>query len=196
MNADEYNGDWPIHWSGVIAGGLAALAAALIMGLASVAVGAQIVGHGEHVVSWNKVQFGGIVCAVLSAFFSFVIGGWVAGKITGYTASETTMLHGAMAWLVAVPCLVIFAAIGGGGLFGAWFTGLGPTPAQLPPADAANIIRNNALGAVTALLLGLIGSVLGGWLASGRPMTVWGFEDREEHRGVTSVSVVDPAHAP
>jgi hypothetical protein len=31
--------------------------------------------------------------------------------------------------------------------------------------------RNAALGAVTALLLGLVGSVIGGWLASGEPMT-------------------------
>ena len=31
--------------------------------------------------------------------------------------------------------------------------------------------RNAALGAVTALLLGLVGSVIGGWMASGEPMT-------------------------
>lgn len=30
--------------------------------------------------------------------------------------------------------------------------------------------RNSALGAVTALLLGLVGSVIGGWMASGEPM--------------------------
>jgi len=31
--------------------------------------------------------------------------------------------------------------------------------------------RNGALGALTALLLGLVGSVVGGWMASGEPMT-------------------------
>jgi len=45
---------WPVNWSGVFAGGLAALAVALVTGLASLSVGAQIVGHGEQVVSWNK----------------------------------------------------------------------------------------------------------------------------------------------
>jgi hypothetical protein len=30
--------------------------------------------------------------------------------------------------------------------------------------------RNSAIGAVTALLLGLMGSVIGGWMASGEPM--------------------------
>lgn len=37
--------------------------------------------------------------------------------------------------------------------------------------DAAKATRNNALGALTALLLGLMGSVIGGWMASGEPMT-------------------------
>ena len=32
--------------------------------------------------------------------------------------------------------------------------------------------RNSALGAVTALLIGLMGSLLGGWLASGEPMSL------------------------
>jgi hypothetical protein len=192
MNTNTSTDHWPVNWSGVVVGGLAALAAALITGLASVAVGAQIVGHGHHVVSWNKVQFGGIICTVLSAFFSFVIGGWVAGRITGYTRAETTMLHGAIAWLVAVPCILIVAAIGGGELFGAWYAGLAPAAATLPAADAAAIVRNNALGAITALLLGLIGSVLGGWLASGQPMHFWHTEEHEES-GAPAVTLNQPA---
>ena len=32
--------------------------------------------------------------------------------------------------------------------------------------------RNGALGALTALLVSLMGSVIGGWMASGEPMTV------------------------
>ncbi len=37
--------------------------------------------------------------------------------------------------------------------------------------DTPKVTRNVALGAVTALLLGLMGSVVGGWMASGEPMT-------------------------
>jgi hypothetical protein len=33
-------------------------------------------------------------------------------------------------------------------------------------------MRNAALGGVTALLLGLAGAVVGGWLASGEPMSI------------------------
>jgi hypothetical protein len=39
--------------------------------------------------------------------------------------------------------------------------------------------RNAALGAVTALLLGLVGSVIGGWIASGEPMTLTYYRTRD-----------------
>lgn len=86
------------------------------------------------------------------------------------------MLHGAVAWLVTIPMLLVLAALGAAGYFGIWYGGLAGTPAWAPPVvavdpQAALIARNAALGAVTALLLGLIGSVVGGWMASGEPMT-------------------------
>jgi uncharacterized membrane protein YeaQ/YmgE (transglycosylase-associated protein family) len=39
--------------------------------------------------------------------------------------------------------------------------------------------RNSALGAVTAVLLGLVGAVLGGWLASGEPMNFTHWRTRD-----------------
>src|SRR5262249_39387791 len=42
--------------------------------------------------------------------------------------------------------------------------------------------RNSALGAVTALLLGLVGSVIGGWIASGEPMTFTYYRTRRRLR--------------
>jgi uncharacterized membrane protein YeaQ/YmgE (transglycosylase-associated protein family) len=36
--------------------------------------------------------------------------------------------------------------------------------------DTPKVTRNSALGVITALLLGLLGSVIGGWMASGEPM--------------------------
>jgi len=38
--------------------------------------------------------------------------------------------------------------------------------------EAAKATRNGALTAASALLLGLMGSVVGGWMASGEPMTL------------------------
>lgn len=188
---------WPINWSAVFAGSLAALAVAVIAGLASVAVGAQMVGHGEQIVSWNRVQFGGIIWAVCSAFLSFVVGGWVAGKITGHTICEHSMLHAALAWLVAIPFFILIATMGAGGYLGGWYSGLGGTPTWvtpnpnavvIPAADAYAIVRNNALGALTALILGLIGAVVGGWMASGQCMTLWGHDTNERSEPVAATT--------
>jgi uncharacterized membrane protein YeaQ/YmgE (transglycosylase-associated protein family) len=44
--------------------------------------------------------------------------------------------------------------------------------------QAAFIARNGALGALTALLVGLVGSVIGGWMASGEPMTFTHYRTR------------------
>jgi uncharacterized membrane protein YeaQ/YmgE (transglycosylase-associated protein family) len=50
-----------------------------------------------------------------------------------------------------------------------------------PPADPqiAKAIRNTALATVVALLIGLVGSVIGGWLASGEPMTFTHYRRRD-----------------
>ena len=176
---------WPINWSAIWVGTLAALAVALIVSLAAAALGAHQLGPGGRIASWKDVGFGALVFSVVGAFAAFVVGGWVAGKINGFRRAETDMLHGAIVWLVAVPLLVIFAALGAGTLFGGWYGGLAGTPIWATPnnvaADpaAATAARNTALLAVTALLIGLIGSVLGGWMASGEPMTFTYYRTRQ-----------------
>jgi hypothetical protein len=177
---------WPVYWSAVWVGVLAALAALVVFGLVGTAVGAHQVDPASGFVRWGGERFGvlALVFSVFSAFLSFVVGGWVAGKIAGLRRSEAAMLHGAIVWLAALPLLLLAIAIGGAGLFGAWYGGLGGAPAwSAVPAstdpDAATITRNAALGAVTALLIGLMGGVIGGWLSSGEPMTLTYYRTRE-----------------
>jgi len=45
--------------------------------------------------------------------------------------------------------------------------------------DTPRVTRNSALGAVTALLLGLLGSVIGAWMASGEPMNLSHYRTRK-----------------
>jgi hypothetical protein len=175
---------WRICWSAVWAGALAALCVALILGLAGTALGAHALGSGRGIGSWKDLSLAGVVLGICGAFFSFVIGGWVAGAIGCFRRSEPAMLHGAIVWLVAVPLLVLLAALGSGALFGSWYAGLAGAPPWLRPPDvignpaAAAAARNAALGAAVALLLGLVGSVIGGWLASGEPMTLTYYRTR------------------
>jgi hypothetical protein len=170
---------WPINWSSIWVGVLSALAVALIFGLAAIAVGAHQVGPSANKPTTGALGVAALIFSVFGAFISFVVGGWVAGKINGFRKAETDMLHGAIVWLVAVPIFVGLAAFGAGNFFGAWFGGLAGTPVFVTPSsnvaadpNAAAAARNAALGAVTGLLIGLVGSVIGGWLASGEPMTL------------------------
>src|SRR5262249_34930201 len=177
--------NWPGNWSAVWVGALAALAVGLIVGRVGTAVGAY---QEMDIVRWRKVQLGSAVFRVCGAFFAFAVGGWVAGKIRGARHAETSMLHGAIAWLVTVPMFLVLAALGSMGSFGVWYGGLAGTPAWVTPvvADPQTALRlaeHGALGAVAALLLGLVGSVVGGWLASGEPMTITYYRTRTAFAG-------------
>lgn len=161
---------WAVNWSAVWVGALAALTAALIFGLIGTAAGATSVGKFSSFTTISRIEVAIVIC---SAFFAFVIGGWAAGKITGAKHSERTILHAAIGWLVATPLLVVLLAAGAGNAFGGWYGGLVVSPfgaaAATPPAP--DVVRATALAALTSLLVGLIGSVIGGWMASGEPMT-------------------------
>src|SRR5437660_11321847 len=127
---------WPVNWSAVWIGALAALVAVLIFGLIGVAIGAHLVGPEHRVVDLKKLGIGALVFSVFSSFFAFVIGGWITGKIAGILRSEPAMLHGAVTWCVAVPLLVALAAIGASSYLGGWFGGLAGTPNWAAPAAA------------------------------------------------------------
>lgn len=168
---------WPVYWSAVWVGALSTIALAIVFGLVSVAVGAHVLGSGSQITNWADVSREGVVFAVFGAFLSAALGGWVAGTIAGIRRAEPAMLHGAIAWLVAIPLLLGLVALGAGNAFAGWYGGLVGSPvwiaapgALVDPAAAATA-RNGALAALTGLLLGVMGSVIGGWLASGEPMT-------------------------
>jgi hypothetical protein len=172
---------WPVAWSGVWVGTLTALAAGLVIGLIGFALGAN---EAANYVDWKKLRLIGVIFSIGGAFFAFVAGGWTAARIAGIRRSEPAMLHGAIVWLVAVPLLLVLAALGGLGHFGGWYGGLAGTPSWVAAApsvdpDLATATRNNALATAVALLLGLIGGVLGGWMASGEPMTFTHYRTRD-----------------
>jgi hypothetical protein len=168
---------WPISWNGVWVGALAALAVGLVFGLMGTAVGAHQVNEGRAM----RIGLLALIFSVCGAFFATVIGGWIATRIAGIRHAETAMLHGAIVWLLAVPMLLILASLGATGYLGSWYVAFGPAARSI--GDAA-MARNAALGGLTALLVGLVGSVLGAWMASGEPMTITRrrFDDLEARR--------------
>jgi hypothetical protein len=180
---DGYNSDWkvwPVSWSAVWIGALAALAVGLVISLTGLALGAH---EASRAVSWKNVRLTALIFDIGGAFFAFVVGGWLAARIAGIYRSEPAMLHGAVVWLVTVPLLVIMASYGAVGSFGGWYGGLAGAPAITAGTTAVEALRNSALAAVVALLLGLVGSVLGGWMASGEPMSLTYYRRRQLVRG-------------
>jgi hypothetical protein len=176
---------WPV-WSAVWIGALAAIAVGLIIGLVGFAVGAHEIAS-PRVTSWKTVRITSIAFNVAGAFFAFVIGGWIAARIAGLRRAEPAMLHGGVVWLLTVPMLLVLGAFGATAFYGGWYSGLAGAPgwAATPPPvspEAAAAMRNGALAAVVALLLGLVGGVLGGWMASGEPMSLTYYRSRDLDR--------------
>jgi hypothetical protein len=163
---------WPIAWGAVWVGALTALAVGLIIGLVGFAVGANEV---AEYVDWKELRLLTLVFSIGGAFFAFVAGGWVAARIAGRRRSEPAILHGAIVWLLTLPILLALAAAGVVGRFGGWYGGLVAMPSLAATAGDPNLaeaVRNNALATAAALLIGLVGAVLGGWMASGEPMSL------------------------
>jgi hypothetical protein len=181
---------WPVAWSAIWVGALTALAVGLIIGLLGFALGAN---EAARYVDWKKLRLVSAIFSISGAFFAFVAGGWTAARIAGIRRSEPAILHGAIVWLVALPLLLALAAVGASALFGGWYGGLAGTPswsaaAASPDPDLAIATRNNALATAVALLLGLVGAVIGGWMASGEPMTFTHYRtrDRVPDRGASA----------
>ncbi len=205
-----------VNWTAVWVGALSALTCAVLFGLIGIAIEAHRFGPEYRVVDLKTLGMGALIFSVCAAFFSFAIGGWIAGKVAGILHSEPGMVHGAIAWLVAVPLLLAATSVGAGSLLGGWNAGLdghaygagpnsapfvrpelgaNPTPAEITTyrthldeynqnvtkwhTDTPRATRNSALGALTALLLGLMGGVIGGWMASGEPMNLSHFRTRK-----------------
>jgi hypothetical protein len=167
---------WPVAWSSVWIGALAALATGLIIGLIGYAVGAHEVAS-PRPTDAGKLRMIAVAFNIAGAFFAFVVGGWIVVRMAGIERAEPAMLHGAIVWLVGVGMIVALAAVGATTYFGTWYSGLMVPPAARGPVlpfdpELARVMRNAAFGTVTGLLTGLVGGVLGGWLACGEPMSI------------------------
>jgi hypothetical protein len=173
--ASERDFLWPVVWSAVWVGALATLALALMIGLVGFALGAHEAA--SPLADWRKVSFLSLLFSVGGAFFASVAGGWIAARLSGFRRSEPAALHGAIAWLVTIPLILALAALGGTARFGGWYAGLAGAPvwsavAMTADPEVAAALRNGSLAALAVLVLGLAGAVIGGWMASGEPMTL------------------------
>jgi hypothetical protein len=109
-----------VNWTAVWVGTLATIIVALLFGLVGIALGAHLLGPEHRVVELKNLGLWTLIFSVCGAFFSAVVGGWVATKIAGILHSEPAIIHGTIVWLVTVPILIVGAALGAASLFGGW----------------------------------------------------------------------------
>jgi hypothetical protein len=144
LEVTEYGIGWHVNWSAVWIGALAAIAAALIFGLIGTALGATAV----HVISsWKTVPFAQVATIVCAGFFSMVIGGWAAAKVTALGHAEPAILHAVAAWLVAIPLLLLLLAAGAGTAFGGGYGGLVSSPLVAAVPATPDVVRLDRRGA-------------------------------------------------
>jgi hypothetical protein len=181
---------WPVYWTPIVVGALASIVAVVLFGAIGTAVGSYKAGGEARITDFTSISRVAVAYAVFASFLAFVVGGWVTARVAGIRRSEPAMLHGAIAFLVATVVLVALASFGGG-VYNGWYAGLSPIPAvpaaagQAVDPTAAKAAATGAMAATVALLLGLAGSVIGGWMASGEPMTFTYYRTR----GMTSRSL-------
>lgn len=159
---------WRVDWSAVSLGALTGVAASVVLGLVYVAIG----GNSVRTTFLTNLPDVDIALAILCAFFAYVAAGWATAKVAGIPYAEPAILHAVCAWLVALPVMLALLSFGAGAEYGGWFGGALGASGVLPgTVGAAEMTRSMALASVTAILAGLMGTVLGGWMGSGEPMT-------------------------
>ncbi|MBV8423707.1 MAG: hypothetical protein JO349_00835 [Candidatus Eremiobacteraeota bacterium] len=162
---------WPVNWSAAWVGALASFSTALILGLIATTLG----GATPNPFDFHKVALISLIGVIVASFFAGAAGGWVAGKISGHAYSEPSILHATIAWAITLPMLLAALASGAGDALGGWYGGLhAVSPVVATATTAANTpdtLRNTSLAALTSILVSLVGAVVGGWMASGEPMT-------------------------
>jgi len=177
---------WPVYWTPAIVGALASVVAVVLFGVIGTAVGSWKAGNEGRITDFSGIGRAAVAYAVFASFFAFVIGGWVTARIAGIRRAEPAILHAAIAFLVATVVLIALASFGGA-VFSGWYAGLAPSPAaptqtgQPVDPNAAKAAAAGATAAAVAILLGLVGSVVGGWMASGERMD-FSFYNRERAR--------------
>lgn len=177
---------WPVYWTPVIVGALAAVVAVVLFGVIGTAVGSWRAGNEGRVTDFSGIGRVAVAYAIFTSFFAFVIGGWVTARIAGLRRAEPAILHGAIAFLVATVLLVAMASFGGA-VFNGWYASLAPSPVVPTPTgqpvdqNAAKAAAAGATAAAVAILVSLVGSVVGGWMGSGERMDFSWYE-RERAR--------------
>src|SRR5215471_2218142 len=153
----------PAHrlwWSAIFGGTFFALGIMLILGLFGVAVGAAASGA-QGVSQGVKIWTG--IWSLVTLFFGFLAGGWMAARVSGGVSRFDGRMHGLIVWALGTVALFYFAVTSTTQL-GAILANLSGTAQSfaLSPRFVTGMTATSAAWMVIATICGLIGGVVGG----------------------------------
>ncbi|MCL4464670.1 MAG: hypothetical protein M1389_01315 [Chloroflexi bacterium] len=148
-----------IHWGPVWVGFISSFAVLTVLALLAAAVGLSVVSPaGPGAVAGPSWVTG--IASVVAVLISFFVGSWLAGRSTSARTRFEGFALGTMIWALGTVLLVLFAAIGVGGLisiFAAFLLTFSPAPTGV----AAQVPAGPAIAALVGVVLAWVFSVLG-----------------------------------
>lgn len=181
-----------LHWGAIWAGLLGALATLFLLSLLGAAVGLTTLNAATAAAQGGPPADAGrnsAIWAAFSAICAFLVGGYLASRVSHIANRNWAALHGAMVFLLGLPILLWLAGQGLGAVLGTFSniaSGLsassgqavnaaqgaaqqaGSTARANPTAvgDAAGALRNAAAATLVGSLLGLAASTVGGMIGA------------------------------
>lgn len=162
-----HHGPMHMHWGSVVAGFFVALSVMALLTALGAAIGATAYDPGDDA---RRFGIGTGIWALISALVSFIVGGFVAARLSGHTDRQNGLFHGFMVWAVTIPLLAFLVGSGITRLAsGAARTDMTPNIGAVDNRnadDAKSAAMKAAWGALASLLLGMGAASLGGHLGA------------------------------
>jgi hypothetical protein len=98
-----------ISWGAIIAGGVVALACALILTLLFTGIGLSLTATD---IRSNAMEIGAMVAAVLTVIIAMFVGGWVTTQLTAGETSREAVIHGILCWAAVTGASLCMALSG------------------------------------------------------------------------------------
>ena len=149
-----------VYWGSIIGGSLLTLSLLTISSLLAYACGVPAFSGGAY--GW-----GAGIWSVISSIIAFFCGGMVSAYLSGVNDRRLFALHGLMAWVLAIP-LVLLIFAGSFGLIGGHPAGLIATDvtrmsfAAGPDQPTLHTQTGAAWGSLISVVCGMVAALLGG----------------------------------
>lgn len=104
-----------IRWGPIWAGIFAAISTMILLGLLGVAIGLSVY---DAAGTTERFGMGAGIWQLITVIVAFFVGGWVAGRSSGFQARRVGWLNGALVWAVAIPLALLLLSSGAGAVMG------------------------------------------------------------------------------